>query len=184
MILKKNTDIGQLFSISDDHACHKLGDTWEDDDGTLYRYWKNTTNAALVEGDAYFKGFGNVGGDAALSGEQAVFVTAATVQVGEIGLAQASLPDDYYGWFLVKGATTNSQGRFYFGNSEDHVEEVTTTIGEPLVILDGLFGDATTWALEGTDITRGQFMTALEAGTTETNRHVFLSGGFFLSTIT
>jgi len=181
--LKKNTEIGQLFSILDSSPQHKLGDTWEDDDGALYEYWKNTTAAACVVGNAHFKGFGNIGGDAALCGEQAVLVTAATVQQGTIGLAQGAFPDDYCGWFLVKGPTTNSQGRLYFGNAVNHTQTRTTTIGEPLTIAAGLFTDATTWALGGADALRVQFACALEAGTTLTNRHVYLTGDFCLTTI-
>lgn len=181
--LMKSTTMGQLFSITDEYAQHKLGDTWEDDDGALYEYWKNTTSGALVAGDAYFRGFGNVGGDAVICGPQAVAVTSGTVQQGQIGLAQAALPDDYYGWFLIKGPTTNSQGRLYFGNSVNHTQTRTTTVGEPLTIAAGLFTDATTWALGGADALRVQFACALEAGTTLTNRHVYLTGDFCLTTI-
>ena len=182
-LLKHTTEKGQLFSASDTTAQHTLGrdSTYTDKYGAVYEYWKNTTGAVLVAGDAYFKGYGNVI-QADANQPQAVLATPATAQAGELGLAQAAIPDDSYGWFLTYGPTTGSVGKLYFGNIVNHTQTRTTTVGEPLKMYDGIFADDTTWAL-GADSTRRQHLAvALEVVTTATSCHVFMTGEHGLTT--
>ena len=178
--LKKTAEVGQLFSVSDSFAAHEPGSTYTDEYGAVYEYWKNTKGAVTVAGDAYFRGFGNIN-QAETANPQAVTVTAGTAQAGQLGLAQAAIPDESYGWFLVYGPTTGSVGKLFFGNTVNHTETLTTTVGEPLKLHDGMFADDTTWVLGAASARRAHFAVALEAVTTATSAHVFMTGEHALS---
>jgi len=182
-VLKHTTEKGQLFSITDDTAQHTLGpvSAYTDKYGAVYEYWKNTTGSACVAGDGYFRGAGNII-QADANNPQAVAATPATAQAGQVGLAQAAIPDESFGWFLVYGPTTGSVGKLFFGNIVNHTQTRTTTIGEPLKLHDGIWADDTTWALGAASARRAHFAVALEVVTSATSCHVFMTGEHALST--
>lgn len=185
LIVPYTTEKGGLLSITDDTAQWPGGVPYEriDKDGNYlrYEYWKNTTAAAMVAGDAHFKGFGNIIQADAFN-PQAVVPTAATAQAGTIGIAQAAIPDDYYGWYLTYGPTTNTVGKLFFGNVVNHTQTRTTTVGEPLKLHDGVWADDTTFILGADSTFKGHFTVALEVVTGATSCHVFLTGEHALST--
>jgi len=182
-LLKHTTEKGQLFSITDSTAQHTLGKSsqYTDKYGAVYEYWKNTTAAACVPGDAYFKGHGNII-QAEANNPQAVAPTAATAQAGTVGFAQSAIPDESFGWFLVYGPTTGSVGKLYFGNLVNHTQTRTTTVGEPLKLHDGIWADDTTFILGADSTFKGHFCVALEVVTGATSCHVFNTGEHALST--
>ena len=182
-IIPNTTAKGGLLSALDVTAQYPVGLKYEtvDKDGNylVYEYWKNTTAAACVPNDAHFKSYGNII-QAEANNPQATLVTEATAQWGQLGLAQAAIPDEYFGWFLTYGPTTNTVGKLFFGNAENHTQTRTTTVGEPLLLTNGLFVDDTTYAA-GVDGLPLHTCVTTEAVTAAISGHVFITGGWVLS---
>ena len=173
-VLKHTTEKGQLFSILDSGAQHTLGAEYTDKYGARYEYWKNVTGAACVPRNAHIRGWGDMI-QAEANNPSAVLITEGTAQYGRLGLAQAAIPDDYFGWFLVYGPTTGSAGKLFFGNAENHTQTRTTTVGEPLLLTNGLFVDDTT-TLPSTDGLQLHTCATIEAVTSAISCHVFITG--------
>ena len=180
-LLKHTTEKAQLFSILDSTAQHTLGraSAYTDKYGAVYEYWKNTTATACVAGVAYFKAFGNITQADAANPQAAAPTTGALA--GEMGIAQAAIPDDSYGWFLVYGPTTGAATGLYFGNLVNQTQTRTLTVGLPLKLDAGLWATDTTWALGAASARRAAFCTVIVACTSATSGHVFMTGEHGLS---
>ena len=180
-VLKHTTEKGQLFSITDSTAQHVLGPTsaYTDKYGAVYEYWKNTTGTACVVGVAYFRAFGNIAQADANNPQAAVATTGALA--GEMGIAQAVIPDESFGWFLVYGPTTGSASGLFIGNLENQTDTATLTVGLPLILDAGIWVTGTTWALGSDSVRRPQLCSVITACTSATSVHVFLTGEHCLS---
>ena len=171
--LEKNTNAGQLFSVSDSAARHTPGSIYIDDEtGAVFQYLYNATGGACVAGVFYWKYLTTAGKNPAVKA-----LTPTANEVGELAIAQAAIPSTYYGWFLIQGPTTASDVAMYW-DSVDQNGTDTCEDGQAFTITDGIAACTDAAATFPTDVPRTEVGVCIEdVSAAATSVDVYLYGG-------
>lgn len=171
------TNMGGLFSITDENPQYTRGQVCEMVDGDGYyakfEYLYNAVGAAVVAGVFYLKDLGAAANSPSVDG-----FTVTNNEVGEIAIAQAAIPSTYWGWYLTKGHTRVSGVRMYWDGVDQNGTDDCTD-GESFTITNGIAACGDAAPTYPTDTPRTVAGVCAETrATAATTAHVELHGGF------
>ena len=180
ILLPETTDMGGLFSITDENPQYPRGFKFQKvgDGGDVctLEYLNNGVGADVAAGVFYLKFLGATAASPGVDG-----FTVSDAQAAEICIAQAAIPSTYWGWYLTKGKTSVT-GQKMFWDGVDYNATDDCTDGEAFTIANGIAtcGDAAYTYMDGTtyQTIAGTVSETITAAATSV--HVDLIGGVIL----
>lgn len=180
ILVPETTDMGGLFSITDEQPQYPRGYSFQkvDKNGNVatLEYLYNAVGAAVVAGVFYLKDQGASTTSPCVDG-----FTVTNAEAAPIAIAQAAIPSTYWGWYLTKGRTSVTGVKMYWdGVDQDGTDDCTD--GESFTITNGIAAcdDAAPTFPNGTAMPTVAGTCAETLATTATTVHVELAGGIIL----
>ena len=179
ILVPETTQMGGLFSITDEYPQHTRGCKYEkvDKNGNIavLEYLYNAIAAAAVQGVFYLKDQGASAASPSVDG-----FTVTNAEVSEIAVAQAAIPSLYWGWYLTKGRSSVTGIKMYWDGVDQNGTDDCTD-GESFTITNGIAACDDAAPTFPTDTPRTVAGTVSETlATAATTVHVELAGGYIL----